>query len=274
MAKKKDSIIPILAAAGLGVAGLYILSQYGGTPADTGSGGWTGGTGTKSLTPIVTETTEITETIPIGGGEYPQIVLPAIEPYQEPEFPAWLFTPPAPTITAAPPPTATTTPTTKKTTVEAFGAGGGFGGGGAGGRGGDSGAVSLGGSWVGPITGITVYGPTGSKTYPVSIAGSTTAGAGGSGIPAEAIQSFFAAGKDYGAPAYSAPAPGGGTTYYYESGAYQTVKQGQIVSAGSAGSTTPPARYSGQYYAAPGTAAGGEKGRVYSKKAAQLAGLI
>lgn len=269
MAKKKDSILPIIALGGIGLVAIYALS--GGDTTDTG--GWSGGTGTRSLTPIVTETTETT--IPIGGGGYPQIVLPSIPPYEQPALPKWLFTPPAPVVTAAPPPTATTTPTTKKTTVEAFGAGGGFGGGGAGGRGGDSGAVPLAGSWVGPITGITVYGPTGSKTYPVSMTGgSTTAGAGGSGIPAEAIQSFFAAGKDYGAPAYSAPAPGGGTTYYYESGAYQTVKQGQIVSAGSAGSTTPPARYSGQYYAAPGTAAGGEKGRVYSKKAAKMAGLI
>lgn len=271
---KKTSLLPIIAVGGIGLVAIYALSQYGGSDDTTGTGGWTGGTGTRSLTPIVTETTETTETVPIGGGEYPQIVLPAIEPYEQPALPEWLFAPPAPTITAAPPPTATTTPTTKKTTVEAFGAGGGFGGGGAGGRGGDSGAVSLAGSWRGPVTGITVYGPEGSKTYPVSIAGSSIAGAGGSGIPAEAIQSFFAAGKDYGAPAYTTPAPGGGTTYHYESGAYQTVQQGQIVSAGSAGATTPPARYSGQTYAAPGTAAGGEKGRVYSKKAAQLAGLI
>lgn len=276
MAKKKNSILPIIALGGIGILGIYALSQYGGSDDTTGTGGWTGGTGTRSLTPIVTETTETTETVPIGGGEYPQIVLPSIPPYEQPALPKWVFTPPAPpAVTAAPPPT-TPAPTTKKEPAPSpFGAGGGFGGGGAGGRGGDLGTVKLSESWVGSLTGITVYGETGSITYPVSLASGTPSPAGtGGGIPAEAIQQFFSAGKDYGAPAYTTPAPGGGTTYHYESGAYQTVKKGQIVSAGSAGATTPPARYSGQTYAAPGTAAGGEKGRVYSKKAAQLAGLI
>lgn len=302
---KKDSILPVIALGGIGLVAIYALSQYGGSDDTTGTGGWGGGTGTRSLTPIVTETTETT--VPIGGGEYPQIVLPSIPPYEQPALPEWLFAPPAPTVTTAPPPTPPAPTTKKEPEPSPFGAGGGFGGGGVGGRGGGeiitepvksgfsllgltspfslplsmskivtsyiggggetkkADTVKLEDSWAGSVTGITAGG----KTSPVT---QTSGGSGG--IPAEGIQSFFYAGKDYGAPAYTTPAPGGGTTYHYESGAYQTVQQGQIVSAGSAGSTTPPARYSGQYYAAPGTAAGGEKGRVYSKKAAQLAGLI
>ena len=250
---KKGSILPIIALGGIGILGIYALSQYGSSTTDPGTGGWSGGTGTRSLTPIVTETTETT--VPIGGGEYPQIILPAIPPYEQPALPDWLFAPPAPTMTAAPPPTSPT-PMAKKDEP-----------------------VKLSESWVGPITGVTVYGPSGSITYPVSLdagapAQTTAPSTGAGGVPAEAIQSFFSAGKDYGAPAYTTPAPGGGTTYHYESGAYQTVQQGQIVSAGSAGATTPSVQYSGQTYAAPGTAAGGETGRVYSKKAAKLAGLI
>ena len=255
MAKKKTSVLPIIALGGIGLVAIYALSQYGSSGDTTGTGGWTGGTGTRSLTPIVTETTETT--VPIGGGGYPQIVLPSIPPYEQPALPEWLF---APTVTTAPPPTVPAPTTKKEPTPASFG---------------DLGTVKLSESWVGPLTGITVYGETGSITYPVSLASGTPSPAGGgSGIPAEAIQEFFSAGKDYGAPAYTTPAPGGGTTYHYESGAYQTVQQGQIVSAGSAGATTPSVQYSGQTYAAPGTAAGGETGRVYSKKAAQLAGLV
>lgn len=218
MAKKKTSVLPIIALGGIGLVAIYALSQYGGDGDTTGTGGWTGGTGTRSLTPIVTETTETT--IPIGGGEYPQIVLPSIPPYEQPALPEWLFAPPAPTVTTAPPPTAPAPIPAKKDEP-----------------------VKLSESWAGPLTGITVYGETGSITYPVSLStdGAPTSkkavdSGGGGGIPAKQIQDFFSAGKDYSTPTYTKPAPSGGTTYHYESGAFQTVQQGQITVSGSAGS--------------------------------------
>ena len=291
---KKDKAIPALAIIGIGLAAAYMYSQAG-ADESTGTEGWSGGTGTRSLTPITTTTTE---TIPIGGGEYPQIVLPAIQPYEPAPIPAGLFSPPViPQTTGATPApitkkeqtaTAATPPiwdteiagATMKSGFDLLSIGAPFNlplsmskivtsyiGGGGETKKGD--AVKLEDSWAGPMTGVTVYGPTGAKTSPV-----TLQSGGGGGIPAEGIQEFFYAGKAYGAPTGTAPAAGGGTTYYYESGAYQTVQQGQIVGAGSAGALTPSVQYSGQHYAAPGTAAGGEKGRVYSKKAAKLAGLI
>ncbi len=287
---KKDKAIPALAIIGIGLAAAYMYSM-GSTGESTGTEGWTGGTGTRSLTPITTTTTE---TIPIGGGKYPQIVLPAIQPYEPAPIPAGLFSPPvipqttgatpAPitkkeqTVTVATPPVWDTeiAGATMKSGFDLLSIGAPFnlplsmskivtsyiGGGGETKK---TDAVKLSESWAGPVTGITAGG----KSLPV-----TLQSGGSSGIPAEGIHEFFYAGKAYGAPTGTAPAAGGGTTYYYESGAYQTVQQGQIVSAGSAGALTPSVQYSGQHYAAPGTAAGGEKGRVYSKKAAQLAGLI
>lgn len=304
---KKDKVIPALAIVGIGLAAAYMYSQAGAEDL-TGTEGWSGGGGTSSLTPITTTTTE---TIPIGGGGYPQIVLPAIQPYAAPAIPAGLFPQPAlPQSTE----TKTIMPMTKKPQEEPstvfFGKG--FGGGGVGGRGDDdamgatiksgfdilsvgapfnlplsmskivssyiSGSketkktdtTKLSESWAGPLTGITAGGGVMPVTLDTKKEQTTTS----SGTPAPGTESFFSAGKDYGTPTGSTPAAGGGTTYHYASGAYQTVQQGQIVSAGSAGSTTPPVRYSGQTYAAPGTAAGGSTGRVYSKKAAKLAGLI
>ncbi len=89
----------------------------------------------------------------------------------------------------------------------------------------------------------------------------------------ESVADFLNAGKQYQGQQEVAPG-----VYVAPSGAYQVIQNGQIVAGGSAGAVqaalTPSVQYSGQYYAAPGTAAGGKTGRVYSKKAAKLAGLI
>ena len=97
--------------------------------------------------------------------------------------------------------------------------------------------------------------------------------------PDEAITSFYNAGADYVAPAYTTK-KGNSVTTVYESGAYQTVSQGQIVSAGSAGSTAPPASApstgvahassTGQVYSSPGSSLGGSSGSVMSKKSASI----
>ena len=304
MTKDKSTGIALL---GIGAITLYALTRKQ-EPDDLGvfPDAWSGG----SATPPTPQTPGIT----------PIINFPEVPPYVEQEPPEWLFKPqiPYPDYTASTGtykketvPPAITTPTTTYTTGdpihENIGPTGGFGGGGTGGRGNSqsSGIVDVLKSLFSPLTllasvtpfGIVTAAPkTGlalatavtkkeATTTTVTTPATTVAPFTGSTVssatatPSKEISSFYSAGADYTSPVDTTK-KGGAVTTVYESGAYQTISQGQIVSAGSAGSTGPPASApstgaahaaaTGQVYSPPGSSLGGSTGTVMSKKSASI----
>jgi len=207
-----------------------------------------------------------------------------------------------------PPSITTPTYTTGDPIHENIGPAGGFGGGGAGGRGGsESGGISdVLKSLLSPLTllasatpfGIVTAAPkvglalatavTKKEATTTTVTTPTTTVAPFTGTiatptttatPSKEISSFYSAGADYAVPVDTTK-KGSAVTTVYESGAYQTISQGQIVSAGSAGSTAPPASApstgaahaaaTGQVYSPPGSRLGGSTGTVMSKKSASI----
>ena len=207
-----------------------------------------------------------------------------------------------------PPAITTPTYTTGDPTHPSIGPTGGFGGGGVGGRGGSqSGGISdVLKSLFSPLTllaSVTPFGivtaapkvglanastitkkevPTATVDPPTTTVPPFTGSIVSSSItatPSKEISSFYSAGADYAVPVDTTK-KGSAVTTVYESGAYQPISQGQIVSAGSAGSTAPPASApstgaahaaaTGQVYSRPGSSLGGSRGTVMSKKSASI----
>ena len=304
MTKDKSTAIALL---GIGAVTLYALTRKQ-EPDDLGvfPDAWSGG----SATPATPETPGIT----------PIINFPEIPPYvEQQEPPEWLFKPqiPYPDYTASTykketVPPSITTPTTTYTTGdpihENIGPSAGFGGGGAGGRGGsESGGISdVLKSLLSPLylfASATPFGivaaaskaglalattvtkkeaTTTTVTAPTTTVAPFTGSIVSSSItttPSKEISSFYSAGADYTTPVDTTK-KGSAVTIVYESGAYQTISQGQIVSAGSAGSTAPlasapstgvsHAASTGQVYSPPGSSLGGITGTVMSKKSASI----
>ncbi len=297
----------LILVGGIGAAALFLLSRKQDDPFSGMGDFWGGGAGSRETVTIVEETPidEVT----------PTIVLPPIEPYQvDTTVPEWLFSRPTPVSGGDD--TGDSIPRTKKEATvssaavteqhENIGPTGGFGGGGVGGRGADDGGGILGllGSIVssvfspvnlalsatplGGVAGVLGVATTavlpalGADTKKGAATATTTsyiASAPTVSSPADAISDFHGAGADYGSPV-DMTKKGSAVTTVYESGAYQTVSQGQIVSAGSPGSTAPSARApstgaahaaaTGQVYSPPGSSLGGSSGSVMSKKSATI----
>jgi len=299
MKKDKSTAIALL---GIGAITLYALTRQQKTD-DMGvfPDAWGGG---SAILPTP-ETPGIT----------PIINFPEIPPYVEQQPPEWLFYPPLPSpdYTAStgtykketvPPAITTPTYTAEDPIHENIGPTGGFGGGGTGGRG-DTQSGGIGDvlkSLFSPLALLARATPFGivaavpqvglaladvvtkkdekeatATTVPPftgSTASSTT-----TATPSKEISSFYSAGADYAVPVDTTK-KGSAVTTVYESGAYQTISQGQIVSAGSAGSTGPPASApstgaahaaaTGQVYSPPGSSLGGSTGTVMSKKSASI----
>ena len=300
MTKDKSTAIALL---GIGAVALYALTRQQKTD-DMGvfPDAWSGGSATLP-TPGIT----------------PIINFPEVPPYVEQQPPEWLFKPqiPYPDYTASagtykketvPPAITTSTYTTGDLIHENIGPTGGFGGGGVGGRGGSqSGGISdvlkslfspltllasvtpFGIVTTAPKVGLAIASTITKKevtTTTVDTPTTTVAPFTGSTVsssitttPSKEISSFYSAGADYAVPVDTTK-KGSAVTTVYESGAYQTISQGQIVSAGSAGSTAPPASApstgaahaaaTGQVYSPPGSSLGGSTGTVMSKKSASI----
>ena len=304
MTKDKSTAIALL---GIGAVAIYALTRQQKTD-DMGvfPDAWSGGSATLP-TP---ETPGIT----------PIINFPEVPPYVEQQPPEWLFKPqiPYPTYTdstgthkkeTVPPSITTPTYTMGDPIHPSIGPSGGFGGGGTGGRGADEG-----GNVLDFLTGVisSVFTPTNLvlsttpfggvatvlgtafnvmtkkevTTTTVDTPATTVAPFTGSTVsssitatPSKEVSSFAGAGADYTTPVDTTK-KGSAVTTVYESGAYQTISQGQIVSAGSAGSTAPPASApstgaahaaaTGQVYSSPGSSLGGSTGTVMSKKSASI----
>ena len=292
----------LIVAGGIGAAALMLLSRKEDNHFSGLGDVWGGGGGSR-------ETVTTIDEIP---GDTPAIVLPPIEPYQvNTSIPEWLFSTPEPVGGND---TVDIIARTKKQEAvssvyaephENIGASNGFGGGGVGGRGAgeDGGVLGFLGGVISsafspanvflsatPFGGVAGVLSVATKAAPAfeavtkkeKAAATVTAPIAGAPVvasPDEAITSFYNAGADYVAPAYTTK-KGNSVTTVYESGAYQTVSQGQIVSAGSAGSTAPPASApstgvahassTGQVYSSPGSSLGGSSGSVMSKKSASI----
>ena len=307
MTKDKSTAIALL---GIGAVTLYALTRQQKTD-DMGvfPGAWGGG----SATPPTPETPGITPII-----NFPEIP-PYVEQQQPPEWlfypplPSPDYTGSTGTVThkkeTVPPSTSSATYSMGDPIHENIGPSGGFGGGGVGGRGGpqsSGGITEVLKSLFSPLTllasvtpfGIVTAAPkTGlalatavtkkeATTTTVTTPATTVAPFTGSTVsssitatPSKEISSFYSAGADYAVPVDTTK-KGSTVTIVYESGAYQTISQGQIVSAGSAGSTAPPASApstgvshaasTGQVYSPPGSSLGGSTGTVMSKKSASI----
>ena len=297
MTKDKSTGIALL---GIGAVTLYALTRQQ-KPDDMGvfPDAW----GDGSATPPTPQTPGIT----------PIINFPEVPPYvEQQEPPEWLFYPPLPSpdYTASthkketvPPSITTPTYTTGDPIHENIGPTGGFGGGGAGGRGGsESGGISdVLKSLFSPLALLARATPFGivaavpqaglalastitkkdDKAAAEKVAPFTgsTVSSSITATPSKEISSFYSAGADYAVPVDTTK-KGSAVTTVYESGAYQTISQGQIVSAGSPGSTDPPASApstgaahaaaTGQVYSPPGSSLGGSTGTVMSKKSASI----
>ena len=301
---KKDNATGIV-VLGIGAVALYALTRKQKSD-DLGvfPDAWSGGSATLP-TP---ETPGIT----------PIINFPEVPPYvEQQEPPEWLFKPqiPYPDYTASthkketvPPSITTPTYTTGDPIHENIGPTSGFGGGGAGGRGADEGGNVLD-FLAGVISSVftptnlvlsttpfggvatvlgTAFNAITKKDMTIKEEATTTTVAPFTGstatptttaTPSEEISSFYHAGADYAVPVDTTK-KGSAVTTVYESGAYQTISQGQIVSAGSPGSTDPPASApstgaahaaaTGQVYSPPGSSLGGSSGSVMSKKSASI----
>ena len=297
----------LILVGGIGAAGLFLLSRKQDDPFSGMGGFWGGGGGSRETVTIVEETP--IDEVP------PTIVLPPIEPYQvDTTVPEWLFSRPTPVSGGDG--TGDSIPRTKKEATvssaadteqhENIGPTGGFGGGAVGGRGADDGGGILGllggiiSSVFSPVNlalsapllgGVAgVLGPATTAVLPAfeavtkkgAATATTTSYIASAPIvssPADAISEFHGAGADYTTPV-DMTKKGSAVTTVYESGAYQTVSQGQIVSAGSPGSTAPPASapstgaahaaVTGQVYSPPGSSLGGSSGTVMSKKSASI----
>ncbi len=303
MTKDKTTGIVLL---GIGAVTLYALTRQQKTD-DMGRfpDAWSGG----SATPPTPQTPGIT----------PIINFPEVPPYVEQQPPEWLFKPQIPYTDytgstgthkkeTVPPSGSTATYTTEDPIHPSIGPSGGFGGGGTGGRGGSqSGGIGdVLKSLFSPLTllasvtpfGIVTAAPKVGLTLATAItkkeATTTTVAAPATTVapftgsivsssvtatPSKEVSSFAGAGADYTVPVDTTK-KGSAVTTVYESGAYQTISQGQIVSAGSAGSTAPPASApstgaahaaaTGQVYSPPGSSLGGSTGTVMSKKSASI----
>lgn len=300
MTKDKSTGIALL---GIGAVTLYALTRQqkpDEKPDDMGvfSDAWGGGSATLPT--------------PQTPGITPIIKFPEVPPYVEQQQPPeWLFKPqiPYPDYTAStdtykketmPPSTTTPTYTTGDPIHPSIGPTGGFGGGGTGGRGGtQSGGIgNVLKSLFSPLTllaSVTPFGaPIVAAKAGLALASTVTkkdekiateksafetATDSTTATPSEEISSFYSAGADYTTPVDTTK-KGSAVTTVYESGAYQTISQGQIVSAGSAGSTAPPASApstgashaasTGQVYSPRGSSLGGSTGTVMSKKSASI----
>jgi len=303
MTKDKSTAIALL---GIGAVAIYALTRKQ-EPDDLGvfPDAWSGG----SATPPTPQTPGIT----------PIINFPEVPPYVEQEPPEWLFKPQIPYTDytgstgthkkeTVPPSGSTATYTREDQIHPSIGPTSGFGGGGAGGRGDtQSGGISdvlkslfsprallaratpFGIVTTVPQIGLAIATAVTKKEVtatPVVAPVTTVAPFTGSTVsssitatPSKEISSFYSAGADYTSPVDTTK-KGGAVTTVYESGAYQTISQGQIVSAGSAGSTGPPASApstgaahaasTGQVYSPPGSSLGGSSGSVMSKKSASI----
>ena len=315
MTKDKSTAIALL---GIGAVALYALTRQQKTD-DMGvfPDAWGGGSATLP-TPETPETPPTTGITPIiNFPEVPPYVEqqpPAwlfYPPLPSPDYTATDYT--ASTHKKETVPPAITTPTTTYTTGDpihpSIGPSGGFGGGGTGGRGDTQSSGGIGDvlkSLFSPLAllaratpfGIVAAVPqaglalatavtkkeatTTTVTAPTTTVAPFTGSTVSSSItatPSKEISSFYSAGADYTVPVDTTK-KGSAVTTVYESGAYQTISQGQIVSAGSAGSTAPPASApstgaahaaaTGQVYSPPGSSLGGSTGTVMSKKSASI----
>lgn len=305
---KKDNATGIV-VLGIGAVALYALTRKQKSD-DLGvfPDAWSGG----SATPATPET-------PPTPGITPIISFPEVPPYVEQQPPEWLFSPQIPYTDYAGggsthkkdtviPTSSTATYTTEDPIHPSVGPTSGFGGGGAGGRGADEGGnvldflagvvssvfspanlvlstTPLGG--VATVLGTAFNAMTKKDmTTKEEVTTTTVAPFTGSTVsststvtPSKEVSSFAGAGADYTTPVDTTK-KGSAVTTVYESGAYQTISQGQIVSAGSAGSTAPPASApstgvshaasTGQVYSPPGSSLGGSTGTVMSKKSASI----
>jgi len=306
MTKDKSTAIALL---GIGAVAIYALTRQQKTDdLDVFPDVWSGG----SATPPTPQTPGITPII-----NFPEV--PPYVVQQEPPEWLFKPQIPYPDYTASTgtgtykketvPPTITTpTYSTGDPIHENIGPSGGFGGGGVGGRGGSqSGGIGdVLKSLFSPLTLLASTTPFGIvttapkiglalatavtkkevTTTTVATPATTVAPFTGSTVsssitatPSKEISSFYSAGADYAVPVDTTK-KGSTVTTVYESGAYQTISQGQIVSAGSAGSTAPPASApstgaahaaaTGQVYSSPGSSLGGSTGTVMSKKSASI----
>ena len=306
MTKDKSTAIALL---GIGAVAIYALTRQQKTD-DMGvfPDAWSGGSATPATPPTtgITPIINFPEVPPYVEQEPPEWLFKPQIPY--PDYTASTGTHKKETV-----PPAITTPTysTGDLIHENIGPTGGFGGGGVGGRGGtQSGGISdvlkslfsplylfasvtpFGIVTAAPRAGLAIastitkkdekVATTTTVTAPTTTVAPFTGSTVSSSItatPSKEISSFYSAGADYAVPVDTTK-KGSAVTTVYESGAYQTISQGQIVSAGSAGSTAPPASApstgvshaasTGQVYSPPGSSLGGSTGTVMSKKSASI----
>ena len=307
MTKDKSTAIALL---GIGAVTLYALTRQQKTD-DLGvfPDAWSGGSATPATpaTPGITPIINFPEVPPYVEQQQPPewLFKPQI-PY--PDYTATDYTASTHKKETVPPTSTTATYTTEDPIHQNIGPTGGFGGGGAGGRGdtqsggiGDvlkslfsplallARATPFGIVTTAPQVGLALATAVTKKevtatpvvapvTTPAPFTG-TIAASTATTTPSKEISSFYSAGTDYTTPVDTTK-KGSAVTTVYESGAYQTISQGQIVSAGSAGSTAPPASApstgaahaasTGQVYSPPGSSLGGSTGSVMSKKSASI----